>query len=184
MCVIWFVYCNVGVTAGDFPHRIAQFAHKHPFHHCYSPTIHTQARSAVVSCQQWNSSSSTRSRRSARTPSARQPGTSSWSSTRAPSWTGRGSECRYVCCVCCVLVGVFCVRIVFECLIEPASQSAPCCCDDILFEFYPTHVLFHRIRTVSQENADEIPAGSMPRCVDVICRNEVVEMAKAGAYVY
>jgi DNA replication licensing factor MCM6 len=31
-----------------------------------------------------------------------------------------------------------------------------------------------------QENADEIPAGSMPRCVDVICRNEVVEMAKAG----
>ena len=31
-----------------------------------------------------------------------------------------------------------------------------------------------------QENADEIPAGSMPRCVDVICRNEVVEVAKAG----
>lgn len=31
-----------------------------------------------------------------------------------------------------------------------------------------------------QENADEIPAGSMPRCVDVICRNEVVERAKAG----
>ena len=31
-----------------------------------------------------------------------------------------------------------------------------------------------------QENADEIPPGSMPRCVDVICRNEVVEMAKAG----
>jgi DNA replication licensing factor MCM6 len=31
-----------------------------------------------------------------------------------------------------------------------------------------------------QENADEIPPGSMPRCVDVICRNEVVETAKAG----
>jgi DNA replication licensing factor MCM6 len=31
-----------------------------------------------------------------------------------------------------------------------------------------------------QENADEIPAGSMPRCIDVICRNEVVEIAKAG----
>lgn len=31
-----------------------------------------------------------------------------------------------------------------------------------------------------QENADEIPAGSMPRCVDIICRNEVVETAKAG----
>ena len=31
-----------------------------------------------------------------------------------------------------------------------------------------------------QENADEVPAGSMPRCIDVICRNEVVELAKAG----
>lgn len=31
-----------------------------------------------------------------------------------------------------------------------------------------------------QENADEIPPGSMPRCIDVICRNEVVECAKAG----
>lgn len=31
-----------------------------------------------------------------------------------------------------------------------------------------------------QENADEIPAGSMPRCIDIVCRNEVVESAKAG----
>jgi DNA replication licensing factor MCM6 len=31
-----------------------------------------------------------------------------------------------------------------------------------------------------QENADEIPAGSMPRCIDVICRNDTVESAKAG----
>ncbi|KAG5193120.1 maternal DNA replication licensing factor mcm6-like protein [Tribonema minus] len=31
-----------------------------------------------------------------------------------------------------------------------------------------------------QENADEIPAGSMPRSVDVILRHEVVEKAKAG----
>jgi DNA replication licensing factor MCM6 len=31
-----------------------------------------------------------------------------------------------------------------------------------------------------QENADEIPAGSMPRCIDVICRNDIVETAKAG----
>ena len=31
-----------------------------------------------------------------------------------------------------------------------------------------------------QENADEIPAGSMPRTMEVICRNEVVETAKAG----
>ena len=31
-----------------------------------------------------------------------------------------------------------------------------------------------------QENADEIPPGSMPRCIDVILRNEIVESAKAG----
>ncbi len=31
-----------------------------------------------------------------------------------------------------------------------------------------------------QENADEIPAGSMPRSVDVILRHEIVERAKAG----
>ena len=31
-----------------------------------------------------------------------------------------------------------------------------------------------------QENADEIPPGSMPRSVDVVLRNEVVERAKAG----
>ena len=31
-----------------------------------------------------------------------------------------------------------------------------------------------------QENAEEIPAGSMPRCIEVICRNDIVENAKAG----
>lgn len=31
-----------------------------------------------------------------------------------------------------------------------------------------------------QENADEIPPGSMPRTVDVVVRNEMVERAKAG----
>jgi len=31
-----------------------------------------------------------------------------------------------------------------------------------------------------QENADEIPAGSMPRTVDVVLRNDIVEKAKAG----
>lgn len=41
-----------------------------------------------------------------------------------------------------------------------------------------TFVDWQRLRV--QENADEIPAGSMPRCIDVICRNEVVEQAKAG----
>lgn len=41
-----------------------------------------------------------------------------------------------------------------------------------------TYVDWQRLRV--QENADEIPAGSMPRCIDVICRNEIVENAKAG----
>jgi len=31
-----------------------------------------------------------------------------------------------------------------------------------------------------QENAEEMPPGSMPRCIDIICRNELVETAKAG----
>ncbi|CAN0391450.1 unnamed protein product, partial [Discosporangium mesarthrocarpum] len=31
-----------------------------------------------------------------------------------------------------------------------------------------------------QENADEIPPGSMPRSLDVVIRGEVVEKAKAG----
>ena len=35
-------------------------------------------------------------------------------------------------------------------------------------------------RVKVQENADEIPAGSMPRSIDVILRHEVVEKAKAG----
>ena len=37
---------------------------------------------------------------------------------------------------------------------------------------------WQRVRV--QENADEIPAGSMPRCLDIICRNDIVEIAKAG----
>jgi DNA replication licensing factor MCM6 len=31
-----------------------------------------------------------------------------------------------------------------------------------------------------QENSDEIPAGSMPRSIDIILRHEIVERAKAG----
>jgi DNA replication licensing factor MCM6 len=37
---------------------------------------------------------------------------------------------------------------------------------------------WQRVRV--QENADEIPAGSLPRSLDVILRNELVEQAKAG----
>ena len=31
-----------------------------------------------------------------------------------------------------------------------------------------------------QESADEIPSGSMPRTIDIICRGDIVELAKAG----
>ena len=41
-----------------------------------------------------------------------------------------------------------------------------------------TFVDWQRLRV--QENADEIPPGSMPRCIDIICRNDIVELAKAG----
>lgn len=41
-----------------------------------------------------------------------------------------------------------------------------------------TFIDWQRLRV--QENADEIPAGSMPRSLDIICRNECVELAKAG----
>ncbi len=37
---------------------------------------------------------------------------------------------------------------------------------------------WQRVRV--QENANEIPPGSMPRSVDVILRHEIVERAKAG----
>jgi DNA replication licensing factor MCM6 len=41
-----------------------------------------------------------------------------------------------------------------------------------------TFVDWQRLRV--QENADEIPPGSMPRSIEVICRNDIVETAKAG----
>jgi hypothetical protein len=37
---------------------------------------------------------------------------------------------------------------------------------------------FQRVRV--QENANEIPAGSMPRCMDVVVRNEIADRAKPG----
>lgn len=49
----------------------------------------------AVSCQRWNSSSSTRSLRSARTRNARLPETFNWSSTRVHSSTGSDCACRY-----------------------------------------------------------------------------------------
>ena len=63
---------------------------------------------------------------------------------------------------------------------QPPRCSDEGCCHtafDIIVN-KSTFVDWQRLRV--QENADEIPAGSMPRCIDVICRNEVVEQAKAG----
>src|ERR1700733_4311107 len=39
-------------------------------------------------------------------------------------------------------------------------------------------VNWQRVRV--QENSSEIPPGSMPRCLDMIVRNDMVERAKAG----
>ena len=41
-----------------------------------------------------------------------------------------------------------------------------------------TFIDWQRVRV--QENADEVPAGSLPRSMDVILRHETVEMARAG----
>lgn len=54
-------------------------------------------------------------------------------------------------------------------------------CDCTRFQILVEQCVFvdwQRLRV--QENADEIPAGSMPRCMDIICRNSTVENAKAG----
>lgn len=64
---------------------------------------------------------------------------------------------------------------------EPPVCRNPQCANTGQFQLVMDKSAFidwQRVRV--QENADEIPAGSMPRCIDVICRNEVVEIAKAG----
>lgn len=64
---------------------------------------------------------------------------------------------------------------------EPPVCKNPQCGQKNNFQLVVEKSLFidwQRLRV--QENADEIPAGSMPRCLEVICRNEVVEIAKAG----
>ena len=45
-----------------------------------------------------------------------------------------------------------------------------------------TFIDWQRVRV--QENADEVPAGSLPRSMDVILRHETVEMARAGDTVF
>lgn len=64
---------------------------------------------------------------------------------------------------------------------EPALCSNPFCQNRRQWTLLPeqsTFVNWQRVRV--QENASEIPPGSMPRCLDVIVRNDMVERAKAG----
>ena len=64
---------------------------------------------------------------------------------------------------------------------EPTICNNPHCGNSrnwTLLTEQSTFVNWQRVRV--QENASEIPAGSMPRTMDVIVRNDLVERAKAG----
>ncbi|KAJ3326967.1 MCM DNA helicase complex subunit mcm6 [Blyttiomyces sp. JEL0837] len=64
---------------------------------------------------------------------------------------------------------------------EPTICSNAVCMNRTDFELLIDQSKFadwQKIRI--QENADEVPSGAMPRSLDVIVRNEVVERAKAG----
>ena len=63
---------------------------------------------------------------------------------------------------------------------EPIVCKSPSC-ENARFQLIMDKSIFvdwQRLRV--QENAEEIPPGSMPRCIEVICRNDIVESAKAG----
>lgn len=64
---------------------------------------------------------------------------------------------------------------------EPAVCPNANCGNRRSWTLVPEHCVFvnwQRVRV--QENSNEIPPGSMPRCLDVIVRNDMVERAKAG----
>ena len=64
---------------------------------------------------------------------------------------------------------------------EPTVCPSPQCLNRHKWTLLPeasTFVNWQRLRV--QENADEIPPGSLPRTLDVILRNDLVERAKAG----
>ncbi len=64
---------------------------------------------------------------------------------------------------------------------EPVICPNPVCGNKRQWTLVPdqsTFVNWQRVRV--QENANEIPPGSMPRCLDVIVRNDMVERAKPG----
>ncbi|KAG7389248.1 MCM DNA helicase complex subunit mcm6 [Phytophthora pseudosyringae] len=64
---------------------------------------------------------------------------------------------------------------------EPVKCQNPYCVNTFSWELNTERSVFVDWQRVKvQENSDEIPAGSMPRSIDVILRHENVEQAKAG----
>ncbi|KAL4164057.1 hypothetical protein KRP22_004679 [Phytophthora ramorum] len=64
---------------------------------------------------------------------------------------------------------------------EPVKCQNPYCVNTGTWELNTEKSVFVDWQRVKvQENSDEIPAGSMPRSIDVILRHENVEQAKAG----
>ncbi|CEG47470.1 mcm-domain-containing protein [Plasmopara halstedii] len=64
---------------------------------------------------------------------------------------------------------------------EPVKCQNPYCVNTFAWELNTEKSVFVDWQRVKvQENSDEIPAGSMPRSIDVILRHENVEQAKAG----
>ena len=64
---------------------------------------------------------------------------------------------------------------------QPTTCLSPTCGNTVNFVLVPEHSKFadwQKIRI--QENSSEVPRGAMPRSMDVILRNEIVETAKAG----
>ena len=81
----------------------------------------------------------------------------------------------------CELCGSNCeaVEQQFQYTQPPRCRNPQCTSKDFILKYDKSNFIdWQRLRV--QENADEIPPGSMPRCIDVICRHEIVEQAKAG----
>lgn len=65
--------------------------------------------------------------------------------------------------------------------IEPTICPTVMCSSRNCWTLLPDQSVFVNWQKVRiQENASEIPPGCMPRCIDVIARNDMVERAKAG----
>ena len=64
---------------------------------------------------------------------------------------------------------------------EPTKCSNSACTNTNKWELLPEGCMFNDFQKLRvQENPSEIPPGNMPRSIDVILRNEIVEFAKPG----